>query len=146
MSLSSGAVGFLTLTDCSGVPAVMSVMQGGLGISQWSSPQRGTDENTPGSDALLQVGRVDTAAIGKRLGLSSSEAACFWGTGRVVTMQHACRVSAARKKKAGPCRGTTQPDQANGKGNKQNKTTEPSLVFPSYQNVLTLPWPEGERH
>lgn len=139
MSLSSGVVGFPTLTDCSDVPAVTSVMQGGLGISQWSSSQRGADENTPGSDALLQVARADTDAIGKRLGLSSSEAACFRGTGRVVSMQHACRASAARKRKAGPCRGTTQPDQANGKGNEQNKTTEPSSVFPGYQNVLTLP-------
>lgn len=97
MSLSSGVVGFPTLTDCSDVPAVTSVMQGGLGISQWSSSQRGADENTPGSDALLQVARADT-------GLSSSEAACFRGAGRVVSMQHACRASAARKRKAGPCR------------------------------------------
>lgn len=125
MSLSSGVVGFPTLTDCSDVPAVTSVMQGGLGISQWSSSQRGADENTPGSDALLQVARADTDAIGKRLGLSSSEAACFRGTGRVVSMQHACRASAARKRKAGPCR--ERHNQTRPTGKATNKIKQQSL-------------------
>lgn len=53
-----------------------------------------------------------------------AEAACFRGKGGVVSMQHARRASAARKRKAGPCRGTTQPNQANRKYKEQNKKTD----------------------